>query len=223
MRFFDDDAGFEQFRSWDESYPSPGHPYPESWVERHYLAMLNAMGGANGLEWRLDATRLGLPGVDRSMTMATFDTVDLETFRAATAASIARTADTRQAAEKVRRAVETRQAEEAANRQRAEAARREREAWDALKELVRTAGDLRTKEGIDALSGRLTEFSTEHAGTESAERAASESAALVKLRLAYVWAERPGADPLPRLRQVAKDHPHSLAARAARGRLAEGR
>ena len=48
---FDDDKQFQQFMAWNKNYPSAAYPYPEKWVEKHYIAMINKMGG----EWQLVA------------------------------------------------------------------------------------------------------------------------------------------------------------------------
>jgi hypothetical protein len=68
VRFFDDDAKYNEFRLSDEHYPDPRYPSPEDWTNRHYLALLNLIQDRAGRRWELWAMdggdRLLPPGAD---------------------------------------------------------------------------------------------------------------------------------------------------------------
>jgi hypothetical protein len=53
FRFFDDDEQYEAFRIHDENYPNPRYPFPEVWVNKHYIGLLNKIGDAQGSRWEL--------------------------------------------------------------------------------------------------------------------------------------------------------------------------
>ena len=75
-RFFDDASQFDQYREWDQHYPSASHPYPEQWVNKHYIAMLNKMLAPGGSRWQLEAAEGGLHLLSKdakSMTIAVIE------------------------------------------------------------------------------------------------------------------------------------------------------
>lgn len=104
----------------------------------------------------------------------------------------------------------------------AEFAEIDKEARPRLDAILAEAGDLKDTKALEAIIARLTEFQGDHPGTPSAERARRESKALSILRLGYLWAERTGNDAKPRLRNLLKNHPGTIAAEAA-ARSLEGR
>lgn len=74
-RFVDDDSQYQRFVLWDQHYPDPAYPYPESWVNSHYLAMLNRMLTRDGTAWQLHTAEGGrhlLPH-QTSTVIRTFD------------------------------------------------------------------------------------------------------------------------------------------------------
>ena len=75
FRFFDDASQYEQFKLWDQHYPDPRYPSPESWVRRHYVAMLNTMLSSAGPRWELVAMEGGIHLIPdaRSTTIAVID------------------------------------------------------------------------------------------------------------------------------------------------------
>jgi hypothetical protein len=76
FRFFDDDAKYEEYRLHDENYPSPQYPSPESWLNKHYIGLLNKIQDRRGSRWELWAMDGGfhlLPSGEESQTIAVID------------------------------------------------------------------------------------------------------------------------------------------------------
>lgn len=214
FRFFDDDEHFNAFQVWDEHYPDPNYPSPEEWTERHYLAMLNPMGTREGLQWQLIVVEgmYLLPKNWQSLTLATFETVNLDGEVVHPAPDPAVEAARRRVEDKHRRQeIEQRQVEQEA---------KDRNSRQELAMLLSASYDLASIAGIDDLNSRLIAFIRSRPGTKAAEKARSESAALAALRLAYVWATR-GKDPEARLRQVIEGFPGTVAANEAERQLGE--
>lgn len=53
FRFFDDASRYREFMLWDQNYPDPKYPSPESWTNKHYIALINKMYTSNGPRWQL--------------------------------------------------------------------------------------------------------------------------------------------------------------------------
>lgn len=56
IRILSDDKEFQAFKLRDQNYPNPAYKYPEKWARKHYLAIINFMGGAGGGRWELYPT-----------------------------------------------------------------------------------------------------------------------------------------------------------------------
>lgn len=61
FHFFDDDSQYDQFRLWDQNYPDPAYPSPETWARRHYIAAMLDPPLPNGRRrWQLEARDSGM-------------------------------------------------------------------------------------------------------------------------------------------------------------------
>jgi hypothetical protein len=53
INIFDDDTKLKAYRDWTLNYPSKAYPYPEAWVNKHHVAMVNKMFDAGRGRWQL--------------------------------------------------------------------------------------------------------------------------------------------------------------------------
>ncbi|HXF41239.1 MAG TPA: hypothetical protein VN687_16100 [Blastocatellia bacterium] len=58
--FFDDDKQIQRFKDSQVHYPDSKYPSPESWMRKHYIAMINKMLERGGPRWQLVAGDAGL-------------------------------------------------------------------------------------------------------------------------------------------------------------------
>lgn len=57
---YDDDKQIQRFIDANIHYPDPKYPTPESWLRKHYIAMINKMIAKSGAKWQLVAMDAGL-------------------------------------------------------------------------------------------------------------------------------------------------------------------
>lgn len=53
MQIFDDASGIKAYENWTKNYPSSAYPYPEKWLKKHHLGMINKMLARGGAKWQL--------------------------------------------------------------------------------------------------------------------------------------------------------------------------
>jgi hypothetical protein len=112
-----------------------------------------------------------------------------------------------------------RQAE--ADRLAGEQNRRDGQAARQLESLLGEPGDLKDSKAIDAFTRRLSDFQKQFAGSPATDAAKREAAALSRLRLAYILGEQTGRPPTQALRDIVRDAPGTVAAKAAEARLSK--
>lgn len=50
---FDDASQVKAYENWAKNYPNPAYPYPEDWVQKHHIGMINKMLAQGGATWQL--------------------------------------------------------------------------------------------------------------------------------------------------------------------------
>lgn len=61
FRIFTDDKEFQTFMLRDINYPDPAYRYPEEWVKKHHIGIINKMLNGSGPRWQLyPQTLLGM-------------------------------------------------------------------------------------------------------------------------------------------------------------------
>jgi hypothetical protein len=50
---FDDASQIKAYGNWGKNYPSRAYPYPEKWVQKHHIGMINKMLAPGGATWQL--------------------------------------------------------------------------------------------------------------------------------------------------------------------------
>lgn len=53
FNIFDDAAQITAYVNWDKNYPSDAYPYPEGWLKKHHLGIINKMAERGGARWQL--------------------------------------------------------------------------------------------------------------------------------------------------------------------------
>ncbi len=53
FNFFNDDSQFKNYLQWEKYYPNKYYPFPEEWLKKHNLGMLNRMGPVSDNRWEL--------------------------------------------------------------------------------------------------------------------------------------------------------------------------
>lgn len=53
IEIFDNDSQIKAYANWAKNYPNRAYPYPEKWVQKHHIGMVNKMLAPGGATWQL--------------------------------------------------------------------------------------------------------------------------------------------------------------------------
>lgn len=73
FHMFDDDKEFRKFMDSDINYGIKAYPYPEAWVKRHYIAIINKILDGGGARWQLYAMDAGMKYADDDVVIANLE------------------------------------------------------------------------------------------------------------------------------------------------------